>query len=183
MTLPKQKYCSQCGSQVTFLVPEGDNRERAVCNKCRAIFYENPKIVAGCILEYNNKILLCKRATEPRSGYWTLPAGFLENNETVEEGALRETWEEANAKSSDVKLFMMCNLPHISQVYMMYYGKLLDEKFSPGIESSDVQLFSKEEIPWDELAFTVIEKTLKAYYKDVEKNHIGIHFDTIMKKL
>lgn len=163
-------------------IPEGDNRERTVCDNCEMIFYENPKIVAGCLLVWNEKILLCKRATEPRSGYWTLPAGFMENYETVEEGALRETMEEAGAESSNIKLFMMCNLPHISQVYMMYQGDLLDGKFKAGPESSEVKLFSKNDIPWDNLAFKVIETTIKAYYADVEKGEIKIHFDTIIKK-
>ena len=163
-------------------VPEGDNRERTVCDNCGMIFYENPKVVAGCLLVWKDKILLCKRATEPRAGYWTLPAGFMENYETVEDGARRETMEEAGAKSKKIDLFLMCNLPHISQVYMMYHGKLEDGKYEAGIESTEVKLFSKDEIPWNEIAFTVIEKTIKLYYKDVEKGNIGIHFDTIIKK-
>jgi ADP-ribose pyrophosphatase YjhB (NUDIX family) len=106
----------------------------------------------------------------------------MENNETVEEGALRETMEEAGAKSNNIKLFLMCNLPHISQVYMMYYGNLNGGIYEAGIESSEVKLFTKEEIPWGDLAFTVIEKTIKLYYKDLEKGNINIHFDTIIKK-
>ncbi|MBT7236692.1 MAG: NUDIX domain-containing protein, partial [Gammaproteobacteria bacterium] len=157
-------------------------RKRAVCVSCGTIFYENPKIVAGCLLTWKDKILLCRRANEPRSGFWTLPAGFMENNETVEEGALRETMEEAGAKSNNIKLFLMCNLPHISQVYMMYYGHLDDGIYEAGLESLEVKLFTKEEIPWKDLAFTVIEKTIKLYYQDLEKGNIGIHFDTIMKK-
>ena len=172
--LIKQKFSKE--------IPEGDNRERTVCDNCGMIFYENPKVVAGCLLVWDGKILLCKRATEPRSGYWTLPAGFMENKETVEQGALRETMEEAGAKSNNIQLFMMCNLPHISQVYMMYQGDLLDGKYEAGPESLEVKLFSKEEIPWGELAFTVIEKTIKAYYDDIEKGKIKIHFDTIIKK-
>ena len=180
--LIKQKFCSFCSSPVTIEIPEGDNRERAICSKCGTIFYENPKIVAGCLLVWDKKILLCKRATEPRSGYWTLPAGFMENWETVEEGALRETMEEAGAKSNNIKLFMMCNLPHISQVYMMYHGDLLDGIYEAGPESSEVELFSEENIPWNDIAFTVIEKTIKAYYEDVKKGKINVHFDTIIKK-
>tara|TARA_Y100000389_G_C17451428_1_gene515090 strand:- start:2057 stop:2614 length:558 start_codon:yes stop_codon:yes gene_type:complete len=174
-----QKFCAYCGSSTTFKVPDGDNKERAVCGECNTIFYENPKVVSGCILEWKDKILLCKRATEPRSGYWTLPAGFLENNETVEEGALRETFEEANAKSNKIKLFFMCDLRHISQIYMMYLGQLTDGKYSAGPESEEVQLFSEEEIPWNDIAFTVIEKTLKLYYQDKKKGNYTIHFDTI----
>ena len=125
---------------------------------CGHIHYQNPKIVSGCILEWENKILLCKRATEPRSGFWTLPAGFLENNETVSEGALRETCEEANAESDNIKLFFMCDLKHISQIYMMYLGKLSHGKYSAGPESEEVKLFSESEIPWNDIAFSVIEK-------------------------
>ncbi len=180
--LQLHKFCSNCGSSVSIKIPSGDNRLRAVCDKCGIIFYENPKIVAGCLLSWKNKILLCKRATEPRSGYWTLPAGFMENHETVEEGARRETMEEAGAKSDKIQLFLMCNLPHISQVYMMYYGKLTDGIYEAGIESSEVRLFNKDEIPWQDIAFTVIEKTIKLYYEDVEKGNIDIHFDTIIKK-
>jgi len=174
-----QKFCIVCGSPTELKIPKGDNKERAVCTVCEHIHYQNPKVVSGCILEWEDKIVLCKRATEPRSGYWTLPAGFLENNETVAEGALRETLEEANAKSDNIKLFFMCDLRHISQIYMMYVGNLLDGKYSPGPESEEVELFSESEIPWDDIAFTVIEKTLRLYYADKKKGNFSIHFDTI----
>ena len=180
--LPSQKYCSNCSCLINIKIPEGDTRNRAVCSKCETVFYENPKIVAGCLLTWEDKILLCKRANEPRSGFWTLPAGFMENHETVEEGALRETMEEAGARSSNSRLFLMCTVPHISQVYMMYYGDLDDGIYEAGLESLEVKLFTKEEIPWKDLAFTVIEKTIKLYYQDLEKGNIGIHFDTIIKK-
>ncbi len=101
---PTQQFCSKCGSPTVIEIPDGDNRYRAVCRSCGSIFYENPKIVSGCLLTWQNKILLCKRATEPRSGYWTLPAGFLENYETVEAGALRETMEEAGAKNRSYRI-------------------------------------------------------------------------------
>ncbi|MEL0173047.1 MAG: NUDIX hydrolase [Gammaproteobacteria bacterium] len=176
---PTQKFCMYCGSPTQDKIPEGDNKERAVCTVCGAIHYQNPKIVSGCILEWENKILLCKRATEPRSGFWTLPAGFLENNETVVEGALRETFEEATAKSDEIKLFFMCDLRHISQIYMMYVGELLDGKYAPGPESEEVRLFSESDIPWDDIAFSVIEKTLRLYFEDKKKGHLSLHFDTI----
>ena len=176
---PDQNYCSKCASPITVKIPEGDNRYRAVCDKCGTIFYENPKVVSGCLLTWKDKILLCKRATEPRSGFWTLPAGFLENYETVEGGALRETMEEAGAKTKQIQLFLMCNLPHISQIYMMYHGELLDGKFSAGIESEEVRLFGENEIPWNDIAFTVIERTIRLYFKDKKEGSFGIHFDTI----
>ena len=179
---PVQKFCIVCGSSTELKIPEGDNKERAVCTVCGHIHYQNPKVVSGCILEWDDKILLCKRATEPRSGYWTLPAGFLENNETVSEGALRETMEEANAASDDIKLFFMCDLRHISQIYMMYHGELLDGHYSAGVESLEVRLFEENEIPWDNIAFTVIEKTIKLYFKDKKQGRFGVHFDTIDKR-
>ena len=181
-TMLAHKYCSYCGSTVSIKIPDGDNKERAVCDKCGSIFYENPKIVSGCLLTYDNKILLCERATEPRAGYWTLPAGFLENNETIEGGAARETFEEARAKAVDLKPFLLCNLPHISQLYIIFYGELLNGEYSAGPESSDVKLFSQKEIPWNNLAFPVIEKTISLYYQDKKNDTIAIHFETITKK-
>ncbi len=174
-----QKFCMVCGSPTEFKTPEGDNKERAVCTVCGHIHYQNPKVVSGCILEWEDKILLCKRATEPRSGFWTLPAGFLENNETVAEGALRETKEEANATSNEIELFFMCDLRHISQIYMMYIGKLSNGMYSAGPESKEVKLFSETEIPWNDIAFSVIEKTLRLYFQDKKKGDFSIHFDTI----
>lgn len=162
-------YCNECGAKVGQRIPEGDNRLRYVCNRCETIHYQNPKIVAGCIPEWEQKILLCRRAIEPRHGLWTLPAGFMENGETTIEAAERETYEEALAKLTDVQLYAMYNLPHISQVYIMYRGRLVDGLAAPGSESLEVQLFTENEIPWDELAFPVIKKTLEAYFADRSK--------------
>ena len=144
-------------------VPEGDNRERTVCDNCGMIFYENPKVVAGCLLVWKDKILLCKRATEPRAGYWTLPAGFLENQESIEEGALRETEEEAKLRVSNVKLFTVLSVPHIDQIYTFFTGKVVNYDFGPTPESSEVKLFKYDDIPWDELAFPTVIKTIKLF--------------------
>lgn len=160
------KFCSQCGSSVELRIPEGDNLPRYVCNRCDAIHYENPKIVTGCIPEWENQILLCKRAIEPRRGLWTLPAGFMENNETTAEAALRETFEEANAEAEIIDLYALFNIPHISQVYLMFRARLLNLEFGPGAESLEVQLFHEHEIPWEDLAFPVIHETLKRYYAE-----------------
>ena len=160
------KFCSQCGSSVELRIPEGDNLPRFVCNRCDAIHYENPKIVTGCIPEWENQILLCKRAIEPRRGLWTLPAGFMENNETTAEAALRETLEEANAEAEIIDLYALFNIPHISQVYLMFRARLLNLEFEPGAESLEVQLFHEHEIPWEDLAFPVIHETLKRYYAE-----------------
>lgn len=171
-------YCSQCGSDnLVWTIPEGDNMPRHVCMACGTIFYQNPKIVTGCLLEYEDKVLLCKRAIEPRYGLWTLPAGFMENNETVPEAAARETWEEATAKVDHMQLYCLFSLPHINQVYVMFRGQLAVQEplFAPGSESLDVALFSEADMPWSELAFAVIIQTLRHYYTDREMGHFPIH--------
>lgn len=169
------KFCSDCGATVTLQVPEGDTLPRFVCSACQAIHYQNPNIVAGCIPEWGDRILLCRRAIEPRHGYWTLPAGFMENSETSIEAAARETLEEAGAHVEVTHLFAIYNLPHINQVYMMFRSRLSEPHFHPGTESLEVELFSESEIPWNELAFPVIEATLRCYYEDVVKGKFRIH--------
>ena len=144
-------------------MPEGDNRERAVCSACDTIHYQNPKIVAGALPVWEDRILLCKRAIEPRYGTWTLPAGFMENGETVEQGARRETHEEARAELQELSLYTMLSIPHISQVYIMFRGQLMaEDAFSPGDESLETTLFAEHEIPWDEIAFPVIADGMAA---------------------
>ncbi|WP_456380015.1 NUDIX hydrolase [Thiolapillus sp.] len=160
------KFCSSCGACVELGTPPGDNRQRFVCASCGEIHYQNPKLVTGCIPEWNNKVLLCRRAIEPRHGFWTLPAGFMENQESAQQGAARETLEEANARVSIVQLYTTFNLPHINQVYLLFRGGLDDLDFFPGAESLEVALFSEQEIPWDELAFPVIRETLRYYFQD-----------------
>lgn len=159
-------YCSQCGGEIGIQVPAGDNRPRHVCTRCGAVHYQNPKIVVGCIPEWEDRILLCRRAIEPRYGLWTLPAGFMERGETVQTGAARETLEEANARVAVGELYSLFNLPHIDQVYMIFRGRLLDLDFSAGDESLEVQLFGEQEIPWAELAFPVVRETLSLYFQD-----------------
>jgi ADP-ribose pyrophosphatase YjhB (NUDIX family) len=160
------KYCSECGSEVALRVPRGDDRPRHVCGTCDTIHYQNPKIVVGCIPEWEDKILLCRRAIEPRHGLWTLPAGFMENSETTQQGAARETWEEAKARVGVGALYTMFNLPHINQVYLVFRSRLLDLDFGPGPESLDVRLFDEADIPWGEIAFPVIKETLALYFRD-----------------
>ena len=147
-------------------VPSGDNRERHVCTSCGEIHYQNPKIVTGCIPVWGDKVLLCKRAIEPRYGLWTVPAGFMENGESTHAGAMRETLEEANARVAIDELYMTVNLPLINQVYMLFRAQLLDLDFSAGEESLDVRLFSEDEIPWEELAFPTVEISLKHFFAD-----------------
>lgn len=160
------RFCSECGAPVERRIPDGDNRERDVCAACATVFYSNPKMVVGCLPEWEDKILLCRRAIEPQYGKWTLPAGFMENHETTEQGALRETMEEAGASVEALHLYTLCNLPHISQVYLMFRARLLNLDFAPGEESLEVRLFAEQDIPWDQIAFRTIEYTLRQYFND-----------------
>lgn len=164
------KFCSECAHPVTVAIPEGDNRPRYVCTNCGTIHYQNPKMVIGSIPVWERdgvtQVLLCKRAIEPRYGYWTLPAGFMENEETTGEAAVRETEEEAGANVELGNLFTLLNVAHVHQVHLFYLARLRDLNFAPGIESLDVQLFSEQEIPWDDLAFPTIRTTLELFFAD-----------------
>jgi len=175
------KYCSQCGSRVGLSVPAGDDRPRHVCGACGAVHYQNPKIVVGAIPEWEDRILLCRRAIEPRSGFWTLPAGFMELGETAQQGAARETIEEAGARVEIGELYGFFNLPHIDQVYLLFRGRLLDLDFSPGAESFAVGLFAEADIPWDELAFPVVKETLKLYFRDRAEGGFALHSGDIVR--
>jgi ADP-ribose pyrophosphatase YjhB (NUDIX family) len=154
---------------------------RHVCAACGTIHYQNPKIVVGCIPEWEDKILLCKRAIEPRYGLWTLPAGFMENGETVQQGAARETLEEAEARVEIGDLYALFNLPHINQVYMLFRGRLLDLDYRPGYESLEVALMDEAEIPWQDIAFPVIEESLRLYFGDRVHGAFRLRFGDIMR--
>ena len=159
-------YCSHCGARVRIGVPEGDNRPRYVCEGCGAIHYQNPKVVVGCIPEVDGRILLCRRAIEPRYGLWTLPAGFMERGETAQDGAARETLEEASARVEVLSLYTLFSLPHIDQIYLLFRSRLLDSDFGPGEESLEARLFDEAEVPWGQLAFAVVRETLQLYFAD-----------------
>ncbi|MAR92073.1 MAG: NUDIX hydrolase [Pseudomonadota bacterium] len=174
------KYCSECGSQISFRIPGGDNRERHVCDDCGAIHYINPRIIAGTVPVYEDKVLLCRRAIEPRKGYWTLPAGFMENGETTAQAAARETIEEAMAEVNIQGLYTLFNLPHISQVYLFYRADIIDGRYGVGEESLDAKLFSEAEIPWDELAFPTIHRTLSLYFADRREQQFPVHNEDII---
>jgi len=172
------KFCSQCAHPVALMIPEGDNRPRYVCSHCEAIHYQNPKLVIGSIPVWQPEgsevqVLLCKRAIEPRLGYWTLPAGFMENNETTAEAAVRETEEEAGADIEIGSLFSLLNVAQVHQVHLFYLARLRNLDFAPGVESLEVQLFTKAQIPWNELAFPTIRKTLELFFDDCNKVHEG----------
>ena len=168
-------FCSNCGEITVIMVPDGDNRERNVCRNCGTIHYENPRIIAGCIVLNNNKVLLCRRAIEPRIGLWTVPAGFMENGETVAEAALRETWEEARTEPILDKLYMVTSIPRINQVYMLYLAFLAKEKHDPGPESLETRFFSLEEIPWNNLAFNTVQQSLQFLKNDLDKKSFSFH--------
>ena len=174
-------FCSQCGAPVTLRIPAGDSLPRYVCTACDAIHYQNPKIVAGCIPEWQGRVLLCRRAIEPRYGLWTLPAGFMENGETTPAAAAREALEEANAVVSDLMLYGLFNLPQINQVYLLFRGCLQQGRASAGAETLEVGLFTEAEIPWEELAFPVIRETLELYFDDRRNGVYPVRMGDILR--
>jgi ADP-ribose pyrophosphatase YjhB (NUDIX family) len=173
------KYCCQCGARGSYRIPQGDDRPRFVCSACQAVHYDNPKLVVGCIPVWKERLLLCRRAIEPRYGKWTIPAGFLEIGETVQDGAKRETLEEAGAKVEHLKPYALYNLSFIGQIYLIFLSRLQDGNFSAGHESIDVGLFDEHEIPWDDMAFPVIGKILRRYFEDVASGHFTFHIGDI----
>lgn len=175
-------FCQHCGGRVAEQIPPGDNRPRSVCNSCGFIHYENPKNVVGCLLDWHGKVLLCRRAIEPRHGFWTLPAGFMENQESTLHGAAREAREEAHAECDDLRLFGVYNLPRISQVYLMFHGQLRDGFARAGEETLDVRLFNERDIPWSELAFPVVTETLMRYFESHEQRIRRVHFADIFSR-
>ena len=177
------KYCSNCGAPVSMRIPALDNRARYVCDACDTTHYVNPKIVAGCIPESGERILLCRRAIEPCLGMWTLPAGFMEMGESTVEAAIRETWEEAEASVEVDSLFALFSIPHISQVYIMFRAGLPRDEYAPGPESLEVALFREEEIPWSQLAFPVISRTLECYFSDKRAGAFRVHIGDIRNRM
>lgn len=176
------KFCSHCGGDIEQKVPQDDNRPRHVCTVCETIHYQNPNIVAGTIPVYENRILLCRRAIEPRHGYWTLPAGFMENQETTTEAAMRETWEEAEAKVTIDGLYTVINVPQIDQVHMYFRATIINGDYGVGPESLETQLFHEEDIPWDELAFPTVKKTLKLFLEERKQSRFGVHVSDIIRE-
>ncbi|ANO50797.1 NUDIX hydrolase [Woeseia oceani] len=173
------KYCSSCGATVTRKTPDGDNRQRWVCESCSTIHYQNPRIVVGCVPARDGKILLCRRAIEPRRGYWTVPAGFMELGETVAEGAARETLEEACAEVRIGHLFASVDVAEAGQVHMFFTAELIGG-YGVGQESLEVALFSEAEIPWDDIAFRSGTFALEKYFADGGTNN-GVHMHAITR--
>lgn len=169
------KFCSQCGGPTNSLVPPGDSLPRYVCERCGHIHYENPRLVVGCVATWEERVLLCRRAIEPRLGYWTLPAGFMENGETTGEAAARETREEACAEVVLEQPFAMVNVAHINQVHLFYRGVLKAPTFGAGEESLETSLFLESEIPWQQLAFRSVNLCLRHFIDDRARGYFGFH--------
>lgn len=173
------KFCSYCGSSVSLRVPDGDTLPRHICTECDTIHYQNPKVVAGAVLEYEDRILMCKRAIDPRYGYWTVPAGFMELGESLAEGAARETMEEACAEVEIGHLFASVDVIGAGQVHLFFTAKLTSD-YGPGAESLEVDLFREDQIPWDDIAFHSGRYALKKYFEDEGMNH-GVHIHELRR--
>lgn len=170
------KFCGDCGKPVSHRIPQGDDRKRYVCDQCKTVHYQNPRVVVGGLPIFGEKVLMCRRAIQPGKGYWTLPAGFMENGEINLEGAVRETWEEARAILQGETLYRLIDLPHINQVYVFYRGELLEGAYAVGPESQEVALFGEQEIPWDEIAFSAVTDALKDFFADRRRQHFPVRF-------
>jgi len=170
------QHCRNCGAPVVYRLPDdGDTKERAICTACLTIHYENPLNVVGTVPHLGDRVLLCLRNIEPRKGKWTLPAGFMELGETTEQGAARETDEEAGAKFEMEPLFSVLSVPRVGQVHLFYRARLLSEQFDPGFETMEARLFTEAEIPWDEIAFRTVRETLQCYFADRRAGHFQVH--------
>ena len=173
------KFCPNCAAPIAQRVPPGDSVPRYLCDACGSIHYQNPKLVLGCLPEWESRLLLCRRAIEPRYGYWTLPAGFMENGESTGEGAARETLEEAGARVELLAPFSMISVPYVNQVHVFFRARLLDLDFNPGEESLEVALFEEAQVPWKDIAFRTVGLTLKHWFADRERGSFGFHAEDI----
>jgi ADP-ribose pyrophosphatase YjhB (NUDIX family) len=177
------EYCNRCGQRTEARIPAGEDRPRRVCTACAAIHYENPRMIVGCIvLDESQRVLLCKRAIEPRRGYWTLPAGFLELGESAMAGALRETHEEAGARARIVAPYAHFDVPHIGQAYILYRAALLSPRFTPGPESLEAALVDFDAIPWQELAFPVVRHALELLREDLASGRFRSHQGSLVRE-
>jgi len=180
MPLPLVNFCSVCGAKVALRVPPGDSLPRHVCDACSTVHYRNPLMVVGTIPEWEDRILLCRRAIEPRRGLWTLPAGFMELGETTAQAALRETMEEAKARVELGEVFALLSVPHVDQVHLFYRAALLDAAFAPGEETLEVALFGENEIPWKQIAFRTVSFALRHFFADRKAGTMQFHSGEIL---
>ena len=180
MSFPPLNFCSKCGARLALRVPPGDSLPRRVCDSCGTIHYRNPLVVVGTIPVWEERILLCKRAIEPRYGLWTLPAGFMELGETTAQAALRETMEEAKARVELGEVFSLLSVPHVDQVHIFYRARLLDRDYGAGEETLELALLRESEIPWKDIAFPTITTTLRHFYADRKAGAMGFHTGEIL---
>lgn len=173
------KHCRVCGTEVAYRIPDGDNRERAVCPACGEIHYENPLNVVGTVPAWEAQVLLCRRNIEPRYGLWTLPAGFMELGESAAEGALRETVEEAGARIEMLGLYTVLDVVRVGQVHLYYRARMLDTTLDPGPETIEARLFHENEVPWETLAFRTVRRTLEHYFADLRLGQFPVHVGSI----
>nr|XP_016494114.1 PREDICTED: nudix hydrolase 23, chloroplastic-like isoform X2 [Nicotiana tabacum] len=178
----KVNFCQFCGGSTKHEIPDGEEKVRAICTRCGKIIYENPKMVVGCLIEHDKKILMCRRKIQPSYGLWTLPAGYMEIGESAAEGAIRETLEEANAEVEVQSPFAQLDIPLIGQTYMIFLAKLKTPHFSPGPESSECRLYELDDIPFDSLAFSSMLVTLKLYIEDIKVGRPKFHYGIINKR-
>ena len=176
------KFCSSCGAKVARRVPPGDNLPRFLCDQCGEIHYQNPRLIVGTVPEFEGRVLLCRRAIEPRYGYWTLPAGFMENDETAGQAALRETLEEAGARVELGEPFTLISVPYVNQVHLFYRARLADLQFNPGEESLEVALYEEAQVPWQEIAFRTVGATLRHWFADRAGGAFGFHAEDLVSR-
>ena len=175
LTSHRIQHCRVCGAATEYRVPEGDNRQRATCTACGEVHYENPINVVGTVPVWGEQVLLCRRNIEPRYGFWTLPAGFLELGESTADGAIRETVEEAGAHIELQGLFTVLNVVRVAQVHFYYRARMLSTALAPGPETIEARLFREDEVPWDELAFRTVRQTLEHYFEDRRSGIFPVH--------
>jgi ADP-ribose pyrophosphatase YjhB (NUDIX family) len=170
------KFCPNCAAPLTRRVPDGDHLPRHVCPACGAIHYRNPKLIAGCVPEHAGRVLICRRGIEPRRGFWTIPAGFMEVGETLQQAAARECHEEALARVEVGSLCAIVHVLHAEQVHVMFRATLADGSYGVGTESLDARLCDERDIPWPEIAFASVEFTLRRYFEDRAAGRDGLHY-------
>lgn len=180
--MTEKRYCSFCGTPTVIAVPPGDAHPRRVCPACKEVHYENPLLVVGCVPEYQGRILICRRAIEPRLGFWTVPAGFMELNETLEQGAARECLEEALAQVDIGPPLALINVPESGQVHVFFHARMSSPAFGAGEESLEAKLVDPADIPWDELAFPTIRYTLRQYLADRAAGREQMHITTLRRR-
>jgi ADP-ribose pyrophosphatase YjhB (NUDIX family) len=177
------KFCSDCAAPLVRLVPPGDQLARSVCTACGTVHYENPRIVVGCVPEWQDRILLCRRAIEPRRGFWTTPAGFLEIGETLKDAAARESLEEAEARVEIGTLLSVTDVLHAAQVHIMFRARMHGPQCAPGAESLETGLYQEQQIPWGEIAFPSIEFALRCFLADRRAGSAAVHFSRIERPI